>query len=86
MKRYSFFIGALSAVATFVSLSAFTGRRPWTREDRWSHGWHRHHCDRDGRIDNDRDSIHQRSDRRQTVPIDSATRDFNRKPDSMTNQ
>jgi len=93
MRRYSFFTGALSAVVTFVALSAFTDRRPWTGGARWPQGWHRHYCDREDRYNDDRSSDdrghegpHRGYDRRQTTPADSATKEFNFPTDSGTNR
>jgi hypothetical protein len=44
MRRNNFLVGALVAIVTFVSLSAFVGR-PWD----WHRGWRQHRCYYDDR-------------------------------------
>jgi len=60
MRRSNFLVGALAALVTFVSLSAFVGRRSG-----WHRGWRHYHCYYDDRQENNRNTpgspLHQDS-------------------------
>jgi hypothetical protein len=67
MRRNSFLIGAVVALATYAALAAFV-RRPWG----WYRGWRYHHCYYDDRY-RDRDWDRGRRPERPAQPLSDST-------------